>query len=395
MRYRYRAVDAAGRLHRGCLPAGGPAELAARLDRHGLALLSARRETRRQRPLPRRELIHFSFHLSHLLHAGVPLLDCLADLADSLARGPLQAACQALHDDIAGGRNLADGLASQAPLFPAVYVQLVRAGEHSGRLPEVLDKLLQSLRWQDQFASQTRRLLGYPLLLAAVLAGLLGFVLGWLLPRLAGFMQSMQLELPWHTRLLLSLSEQLLNHPLASLGLLASPALLWPLWRLADPAHLHHRDQLLLRLPWLGPLLKQIALARFADHFALLYAAGIPLLDCLGLLEHSLGNQALLSALQRARRDIGQGQGIAASFAAAGLFPPLLIRMLRIGEQSGALDRALSNISHFYQRDIEEATARAQTLIEPVSTVILGLVLGSVMLSVLGPLYDLLGKLPY
>ncbi|MFZ0469633.1 MAG: type II secretion system F family protein, partial [Thiogranum sp.] len=151
-------------------------------------------------------------------------------------------------------------------------------------------------------------------------------------------------------------------------------------------------DRLKLRLPPVGPIYQKIMLARFTSNFGLLYHAGVTVLDCIRMGESLVGNSVVAEALQRVRKQIGEGVGLTASFENTGLFPPLVLRMLKVGEGSGALDTALENVSYFYNRDVRESIERVQTLIEPTLTLVLGAMLGWVMLSVLGPIYDMLGS---
>lgn len=152
-------------------------------------------------------------------------------------------------------------------------------------------------------------------------------------------------------------------------------------------------DGYLLRLPVLGPIVKKIVLARFAGFFGLLYGAGLPILECLQICEGIMGNRVLSAAVAQAGQQIREGQGVSASFAQVGLFPALVLRMLRIGENTGQLDGALANVAYFYDRDIKEAIERVQALVEPTMTVILGLLLAWIMSAVLGPIFDTISQL--
>lgn len=400
MRYRYRAIDQDGRRQRGRLDAQNSAALELRLERLGLILIDAQPlaptlRLWRRAPVTRSQLIELCFHLEQLLNAGVPLLDSLADLRDSLPQGRLRVLIASLIEDIEGGQPLSHALARHPAVFDRVFVSLIEAGETSGKLPEVLQHLVETLKWQDELAAQTRRLLVYPSLLAAIIGLVLLFLLLWLVPNLASFIRNMGQTLPWNTRLLLSLSELLRSQPHLLALLAASPFAAWGLWRWLDPAYRYKVDRLTLALPYLGPVLQKIMLARFARYFGLMYGAGIAILDSLAVLEGVVGNSALAHSLAQARRDISAGQGLAASFERLRLFPPLVIRMLRVGESTGAIDRALGNVSYFYSRDARESIARLQLLMEPMLTLLLGVLLGTVMLSVLGPIYDLLSQIRY
>ncbi|HOL65515.1 MAG TPA: type II secretion system F family protein, partial [Accumulibacter sp.] len=148
-----------------------------------------------------------------------------------------------------------------------------------------------------------------------------------------------------------------------------------------------------LNLPLIGDILRKIVLSRFANTFALLYSSGIPILESIRTTQEVVGNLVIRRGLERVEQLIGEGQNVTAAFHNTGFFPPLVVRMLRIGENTGALDNALLNVSYFYTRDVRESVQKAQQLVEPVLTVVMGAILGWIMLSVLGPVYDVISKI--
>lgn len=393
--YRYRAIDAEGLLRCGTLTAADHADLAARLARHGLELLRARRMAgvrgpRLRRTRARTELIHFSFQLEQLLAAGVPLVEALRDLAATGEEPAIRDVVAGLAEAIEGGATFSEALEEYPQLFDTVYVALVRVGERSGRLPAVLAELAATLQREHELRAQTRAILIYPVIAATVIAGVIAFLLAYLVPQLAAFLQAMDIELPAHTRLLLGASEQFLDG--GWLMALLAIAVVWSLTALAPLCGRcrHARDALALRLWLFGRLALRVRLARFTSSFALMYAAGINVLDALWLCRGLMDNAVLERALDRARDDIAAGRGISDAFDRAGLFPPLVVRMLRVGETSGGLDRSLDNVSAFYTREVRETVSRIQPALLPLLTLVLGLVLGGFLLAVFGPVYTAL-----
>jgi type IV pilus assembly protein PilC len=199
--------------------------------------------------------------------------------------------------------------------------------------------------------------------------------------------------LPLHTRLLFFVSESLATYGLWLAAILATCffTVRWlcrtnPIWR-------HNLDAIKIRLPVTGSILKKIILARFSGLFAMLYGAGIPVLQALQSTHGVIGNQLIADALLAADKSIQEGRSISDAFRQTGLFPPLLLRMLHVGETTGKLDQAMRNVAYFYQRDIKESVGKAQTLIEPLLTVVMGLLLGWIMLAVIGPIYDVISRI--
>ncbi|MBI4986001.1 MAG: type II secretion system F family protein [Rhodocyclales bacterium] len=394
--YAYRAVNAAGRISAGRLMANNAADLEARLKRMALDFIDGRplpQRGRRGGRVPRRVLINFCFHLEQLTAAGVPLIDGLADLRDSTTHPPFRALLAGMVESIEGGRTLSQAMAEQPRAFNRVMVSLVRAGEDSGKLPEVLASLAATLKWQDELAAHTRKLALYPAFLGAMLLALFAFMMIYLVPKLVGFMKSMGQQLPWQTELLIAVSDFCVGYwPL----LVAAPVVIVAASRYAIRRHPRARyayDRALLRLPLVGAILRKIILARFAGTFAMMYGAGISILDAIRATESVVGNRVIAAGLQQAGRTIAEGASVSAAFQSVDLFPPLVIRMLRVGENTGALDRALTNVGYFYGRDVRESVERVQALLEPVLTVVIGILMGWIMLSVLGPIYDVVTRL--
>lgn len=393
--YRYKAMDAEGRITIGRVDAVNPADLEVRLSRMGLDLINFRELRRRQknitgRGIKRADLITFTFHLEHLMNAGVPILAALADLKDTVANRRLREVTAALIESIEGGQNLSGAMGQFPYVFSPVMVSLVRAGEQSGTLSTVLKRITENLKWQDEQAANVRRVMTYPAITALVVLGVLFFLMTYVVPELILFVESMGQALPLHTRALINTSDFLtvwwwlvLSLPVALFLMLAA------LYR-SNEAFQLRMDALKLRLPVVGPILKKIIMTRFANFFAMMYASGITVLDCLRQSEEIVGNRAVRAAVATAGRSIADGGGISKSFADTGLFPPLVVRMLRVGENTGALEDALMNVSYFYARDVDESVAQLQTSIVPAMTIILAALLGWIALSVLGPIYDII-----
>lgn len=406
--FRYLAVDPAGRRLRGGLEAASDVDLELRLKRLGLDLIACRaarsgvaaapaRALRRvsgsTRRVSRAELINFCFDLEQTGRCGIPLLDALRDLRDEASSPAFAPVLENLVERIAAGEMLSTSLAAHPQVFAEVFVGLVRAGEETGRLPEVFGSLAASLRWQDELAARTGQLLIYPALVLAVLLGVIAFLLVVLVPQVATLLRTLALELPPQTRVLLALAHATREYWMVALGapVAGAAALTYAVRR--SPRAAYVKDALLLQLPVLGPVLKKLVLARFAHFLALMYEAGIPIIEALKTSEAVAGQRVVRAALAQAGSRVEAGSSLADAFRVSGIFPPLVLRMLGMGEKTGALDVALRQVGYFYTREVREATERALRLLEPVLTLLLGAVLALLLWCVLTPLYDVLGGL--
>nr|VFK41715.1 MAG: type IV pilus assembly protein PilC [Candidatus Kentron sp. SD]VFK46328.1 MAG: type IV pilus assembly protein PilC [Candidatus Kentron sp. SD]VFK78412.1 MAG: type IV pilus assembly protein PilC [Candidatus Kentron sp. SD] len=393
---RYKAMDTRGRIRAGQMEVANTVDLELRLDHMGLDLIRSEeinRKIRLVRKIRRRELISFCFHLEQLVSTGVPLLEGLGDLRDSVEDPGLREVIAQLMEYIKGGMPLSRAMEEFPRIFDKTFVIAIRAGESSGQLGEVLQNIIANLKWVDETNAQVKKLFLYPAMVGGIVLGIIFFLMMYLVPKLISFFEMMGQTLPAHTRFLIAASNFFVDWwVLILMGPIVALAAIKALVAVSPPAHLF-LDGFLLEIWLLGPIRKKIILSRFANYFALLYASGITILDCIRISEDLMGNMAMEAAARRAAHEIADGASISVGFQQAGLFPPLVLRMLRVGENTGALDVALKNISYFYDRDVRESIARLQTLIEPTMTIILGILLGWIILSGLGPLYDLIASL--
>ena len=396
--FAYKSVDNEGRRVTGRLEAANLIDLEQRLTRIGLDLLTADSTSGSSRGLfsgrvTRQDVITFCFQMEMMTAAGVPLLEGLAELRDSVESAPFREVLGSLIEAFEGGKTLSQALAGQPAVFGDIFVNLVGAGEKTGQLVEVLRRLSDTLKWQDELAAHAKKIVIYPAFVGSIVLGVITMLLLFLVPEMAKFLKSMNQTLPLQTRVLISTSEFAVKYWYLVFGL---PALavfgLVTAIRLSDQLA-YTADRLKLTIPYVGPILRKIILTRFASTFALMYSSGITVLEAMQISETVAANRVISAGLARAGALIREGQGIGAAFDAVKLFPPLVLRMLRIGETTGALDQALLNVSYFYNREVKESIDRVQAMIEPALVLVLGLVLGWVLLAVFGPLYDSISKL--
>lgn len=396
--YNYKAIDQTGRHAQGQIDALNEVDLELRLQRMGLDLITFRSSAKSNRVFAKnrvsnRDLVMFCFQLEQLTSAGVPILEGLNDLRESTQNLYFQKVLGSIAGEVEGGKMLSQALAEHPDVFDEVFVNLVGAGEQTGQLPAVFENLSNTLKWQDELLGQTKKLLAYPLFVLVVVLGAVTFLMVYLVPEMVKFLNSLGQELPLNTRILIFISNAFVNYwwliitvPLV----LAAGAVAY----VKQSAEARYRfDYLKLKLPLTGDILHKIIMARFARYFALMYQTGIPILQAIKTCEKIVGNRVIADALSRAHAQINAGDSMSESFHNAGLFPPLVVRMIKVGESTGALDKSLLNISYFYDRDVNELMQKMLKLLEPALTVILGLILAFIMVSVLGPVYDSFSKM--
>ena len=396
--FKYKAIDEYGQSIHGRIDAVNDADLESRLIPMKLELITFQEAKTGSglslsSKVSRRDLITFCLHMEQLTRAGVPILDALGDLCEGMDNARFREVISSIITAIEGGKSFSEALAEYPAIFDKVFVSLVKAGEHSGELSEVLKRMSESLKWQDELAAHTKKLVMYPAFVGSVVLGVVFFLMIYLVPQMVAFIQNMGQELPLHTQLLILLSDFLVAY--WYLVLIAPFVIFFTVRYLArvNPRVRFVLDGMKLKIWFVGPILRKIILSRFASYFALLYASGITVLSAVKICEDIVDNAVIADALNRIGTGIADGKSMSESIESVGLFPTLVLRMLKVGESTGGIDDALLNVSYFYNRDVTESIERLQSMIEPMMTVVLGLILGWVMLSVLGPIYDLISNI--
>ena len=399
--FEYKAIDKTGQPARGGLDAVNEVDLELRLRRMGLDLITCKQVDRRTKSIgaggavTRQDLINFCFDMEQMVRSGIPILDGLRDMRDSIDSPRFREVLTVMTEDMEGGNVLSQCMATHADVFDRVFISLIRAGEQSGQLPEVFKNLAETIRWQDELLSQTRRLLMYPMFTLVVVVGVMAALLIFLVPQIAGLFKSMGMALPIQTKILLAVSEFTKSYWLPILLLPTSAAITLVTVVKRSPKAAYLWDHAKLRIPVIGPIIQKIILSRFTNTFGLMYRSGITVLDAIRITEEVVGNRVVADGLNRAVQQVASGESLTEAFNNLGLVPPLVIRMLRVGESTGALDTALANVTYFYNRDVKDAVDKGMKMLGPALTLVLGGMIAFVIWAVLGPVYDILGKMKF
>lgn len=397
--YSYRAIDERGKTRKGLQDAANEVDLELRLKHGGMDLIDARLDTGRagigHSKIKRAELITFFFNLEQLTRAGVPLLECLADLRDTMHDAHFREVIANMVESIEGGLKLSQAMAQHPGTFDKIFISLTHAGEESAHLSEIFAHITESLKWQDEMSSHTKTIMIYPAFVGIIVLAITFFLMTYLVPQLVGFIKGMGQEIPLQTRMLLAASAFFVDYWYVLIALPIALPITARLVIASSPEMRYRFDKLKLDMWVTGPILRKIILARFANTFAMMYGSGINILDCIVNSRDVVNNRALAKSLNDVMHEIESGKNLTQSFQSTGMFPPLVIRMLKVGEATGSLDKALLNVSYFYDRDVKNSIKKVQVMIEPAMTIVLGALLGWVMLSVLSPIYDIIGKVKF
>ncbi|MBF0427902.1 MAG: type II secretion system F family protein [Magnetococcales bacterium] len=398
-KYHYKSTNNSGKIQKGVMDAANLDDLELRLDRLGLMLISHKLLKGNQgqgffkgRGITRKEIILFCFHMEQLTRAGVPILKGLSDFRDAVDNPRFKAVAVSLVEDVQSGKTLSDALAGHPHIFNAIFVQLVLMGERTGQLEEIFLDLASSLKWEDELAAQTKKVMMYPSVVSVVVIALVFFMMIFLVPQLMAFILEMGQTPPIHTLALIATSNFIVEWWPVLITMPISLFITIKFLTRTSKAARRKVDDLTLKIWLFGPLLRKIILVRFSNAFALMYKSGITVLEALRICEGLSSNLVIQEALQRVQELVAEGKEISGSFAQVKLFPPLVLSMLQVGEATGGLDRSMKNVSYFFDREVKDTVGKMETMIEPALTVILGGIMGWVILSVLGPVYDLIAK---
>lgn len=393
--YRFIAIDDAGNRFRGTREAPSEAALSSRLREEGRWLAEAHeiKDPRASGPgatiarrVPRAVLMQFFFSVSLQLKAGVPTFQALTFGLD----GQTHAGFRSVHADVLervkAGTPLSEALANHGRVFPPVVCNLIRAGEASGRLSEACGEVRQYFERVDRLAADIRQALLYPLGVLVAVIILLFVLFSFFIPRFTGVLRSLGVPLPALTRGTLALGDFLAAHHIALAGgVLAFVGSVWAATRFW-PAFARLLDAAKLRLPLVGPILAQVCMSRFAQNLASLYRAGIPLLDGLQLCESLVGNREVQAGVAHVAAAVRAGRPLHAAMAERVVFPPMVVQMTALGENSGSLDRALEGAAEYYQAMVPRLLRRLFSMFEPAMILGLLVIVGIIALSIVLPI---------
>ena len=398
--YQYKAIDAAGKFISGSLDAGNANDLELRLEKMDMDLVTFKQKEHGsdlfgRNKIGRRDLINFSFYLEQLTRAGVPLLEGLADLRDGEENPTFRDIVTGVIEAIEGGNSFSQALEMYPRIFDNVFVSLIRVGERSGRMSEVLVDITQTLKWQDELLSKARKIITYPAVIGSLVFSVIIFMMIFVVPDIMDAIVSLGGEIPLQTRMLMAVSNFLIDFWYL---VVAAPFVIFFTLR-----HFYNNsskarfrlDGLLLKLWIFGSVNEKIKISRFTRYFALMFASGITVLDAIKLSKSVVSNVVLEDGIDRAWQQISEGSSISEAFKNIGIFPPLVVRMLRVGESSGQMDKSLNNVSYFFDRDINDSIEKMEPVLQTALMGTIGLIVMWLALSVLGPIYDTISTIQF
>jgi type IV pilus assembly protein PilC len=334
------------------------------------------------------ELILFTKQFRTMFLAGVPIMRLLEVLEVQVMNPKLKQIVTEITQDVREGSPLSDALAKHPKTFNTLYRSMIKAGEASGTIPEVLQRLIYILEHEHKIRSDIKSALQYPIIVVAALGIAFFVLLNYVIPRFVGIFSRVGVDLPWPTKVSLFLHHLLTDYWFFSLALLVT-VIAGASYYLKTEQGRFVRDSFFLRVPLLGPLFMKAAMSRFASIFSILQASGVPVMNSLQILSGTIGNTAIAREFDKVRDRVEEGRGISGPLSTARYFTPMVIQMVAIGEESGQLDEMLQAVSVHYDDEVAFAVKRLSDAIGPILVVGLAFVVGFFALAVFLPMWDL------
>lgn len=395
--FNYKARDREGKPTAGLVEAANSA-VASKLLREKQLFVISLRETQDRTSVKAKlgkfkkigfgEIVNFTRQLSTMITAGLSIPDSLTILRTQTNNPTMASVINDIEHQIVGGGNLGDSLARFPKYFTPIYIALVRAGEKSGTLDQVLERLSETLENQQEFKSKVKGAMIYPVIILVGMAVVISVMMIVVVPKMTQMYKDFGISLPVTTQILISFSNFMVRFWWLMLGAGFGAAALFKKWRKTAMGELVI-DSLILKLPLMGELTKKVILVEFTRTLAMLITSGIHILEGLQILRDSLGNVLFRNAITEISKKIEKGFPIGATFGQYQVFPPIVSQMIKVGEETGKLDDTLNKLSKYFQTESENLVKGLTTAIEPIIMVVLGVGVGFIVISIITPIYSL------
>ncbi|MHB8482736.1 MAG: type II secretion system inner membrane protein GspF [Nitrospiria bacterium] len=338
--------------------------------------------------ISRQEIALMTRQLSTLIAAGLPLMEALDALTDQTEKPPLKKMISSIREKIKEGNPLSRALALNPRQFSPLYIQMIRAGEASGTLAQMLNRLAEFLEHQSRLRSKIISALAYPVLMVGVSLSVLIAMITFVIPRVMVVFEDMHQALPLPTRLLIGLSDLIRNQGWLLLILMGVLAYFFRRFIQTEKGR-RRFDGWVLKLPVAGGMVKRVSFSRFSKTLETLLAGGVPLLSAMDIVKTLVHNKVLEEAIATARENIKEGESIAGPLRRSGLFPPLMIHMIAVGEKSGELEMMLGKVAETYDYELEAVVGALTSLLSPLLILGMGLVILFIVLAILLPIFQM------
>lgn len=391
--YQYSAKDKNGYSVTGVLEASSESEIAEILHKRDLLVVTVREAKKRSvkykgKRVNPDELVVFSRQLATMIDTGIPLVQALGILSDQIESPNLKNVVMMVRLDIEAGMSFCSALGKHASVFSDFFINMVKAGEASGTLSEVLDRLATDLEKSAVLARKVRSSLVYPAVVVGMAITITAVLLLKVVPTFKGIFEMLGGQLPLPTLILIGVSDLLRRSFLLLVGILLLLGFFLKKYISTERGR-YNIDKQKLRIAVFGPIFRKIAIAKFARTFSTLVKSGVPVLNALEIVAKTSGNKVVEGVVLDCGKAVRDGEPISQPLSKSGVFPPMVCRMISIGEQTGKLEKMLSKIADFYESEVDAAVAGLTSMIEPLVIALLGIIIGGIVVALFMPIFKI------
>lgn len=395
-RYKYRAINEAGRPVKGVMAATNEADLGNQLNGLGMELIDCTPLMEKKgggslprlslrKPVDTRDLIQFYIQLEQVQSAGVPLLTALTDMRDTADNDALRDTITEIHRDISEGNSLSEAIQKHERIFSRLDVALIAAAEETGDLTKAYSQLVDYHKWREGMQIRVKKATRYPIILLIVVLLTISVMMGFVVPQVVGFIEFNGQELPFYTKLLMAVSGFFVKYWWAVFGGIAFVVGTIVILKKTSEDMAYKFDAVMLKLPIMGEVVRKINTARFAQTFGALFSSGIDVIKCLQSARNTVDNRVIREALEDVEKNVKAGAALSEAFQ--GHFPTMIVRMVKVGEESGNLTVVMDQVSEFYTSDVDETVQGMISMLEPLMISILGIMVLWIAVAIFGPIY--------
>jgi type IV pilus assembly protein PilC len=408
--FKYAAKTSDGKTVRGTLTANAPADVVADLRKKNMVILDVQ-ETSKRAGAPaagasggpaavkgragkarKDELVIFTRQLSTMISAGIPLLESLEVLSNQIDNPGFSKTMKMVAEDVRGGSDFSNALGKHPRVFVKIYVNMVKAGEVSGQLDEILVRLAEYLEATAKLKREIKAAMTYPCVSLVMVLGITMFLMIGIVPQFKPIFESLGIKLPGLTAAVMGCSQWLVRNWLIALGCVIALFIAMKIFT-RSKGGAYAIDWVLLKMPIFGPLFQKVALSRFSRTFSTLLRSGVPILGSLEIVAETSGNEIIAQAVNQARESVKNGNSLSEPLDQTTVFPPMVTRMIAIGEKSGSLEQLLEKISVFYDEQVSAAVKGLTAMIEPLLIGLMGALVGTIVFAVFMPIFEIQKKL--
>jgi len=343
------------------------------------------------RGVSEKETVAFTRQLATMVGAGLPLTQALSILREQAGDGPFGEILEYVSGEVQGGKPLSESLRKFPEVFPRTYTSLIGAAEASGAMPEVLSRLAENLEKSGRIKNKIKGALLYPAIVLVAMAGVGVLLLIFVIPQLKEMYESFEADLPFVTQIFITLSDFLVNFWWLAILIVVGLVFGFNALRRTERGE-HFLAELVFKVPVFGTLSRQLVLVEVTRTLSLLILSGVPILDALDITADSAGNVLFRDALMQAGVEVERGESLAAPLESSGCFPPIVARMVRVGEESGEMGNVLLKLADYFEGEAAYAITNLTTALEPMIMIVLGVGVGFMVISIIMPIYNLTGQ---